>query len=174
MLLKSIALEKLLIELSDPTKIGAFQAAEAGPVREALLRRSLLFGKLRWLSKRNGWNFDFDQLSPFRFGDTVNWTVDEPAVLAFLANAVGMTAPQLATNLAALNVVDPYKVIHGKDTLAVLAMGLRSKLGNNQHPVERLCQMLRLAFDNSLANATLLLQGIRAWETNNSPYRVLA
>ena len=104
-----------------------------------------------------------------------NWAINEPAVLAEVARVVGLTISQLADALAALNVMtDPYLIIHGKDATAVFAMGLRVKLGNKQHPVDRLCQMLRLAYDNTIANNTRLFVGVRDWEGKNSPYRILA
>lgn len=172
-LIRSGAFDRVLHELGDVAKIATFEAAEAATVREALIKRSILFGKLRWLDRQNGWRFDFDKVSPFRFGNMVNWTIDESGLLGMIAPAVGMTVAQLTTALGALPVVDPYSVIHGKDTAAVFTMGLRSKLGSTQHPAERVCQMLRLAFDDTMANATTLFQGVRNWEGANAPYRVL-
>lgn len=173
MLLKSIALERVIAELSDAAKVAAFEAAEGTSVRDALVKRSLLFGKLRWLDKRRGWGFDFENLSPYRFGNVNDWTIDEPAVLAMVANAVGVTISALTEALAELVVADSYSVLHGKDTLAVLAMGLRGKLGGKPHPVDRLCQMLRLAYDDGIASATNLFVAVRNWEASNAPFRVL-
>jgi hypothetical protein len=173
MLLKSSALDKLIAEICDEAKVAAFRAAEGTSVRDALVARSLPFGKLRWLDRLKGWKFDFEKLSPFRFADTANWSIDEGAVLATVAADVGLTVAELSAALAQLSVTDPYTVLHGKDTTAVLAIGLRSRLANQQHPAERVCQMLRLAYDDTLANATDLFGRVRAWETNNAPFRVL-
>lgn len=52
-------------------------------------------------------------------------------------------------------------------------MGVRSKLGNQQHPAERLSLMLRLAYDDAVANAANLFQRVRVWEAANEPYRIL-
>lgn len=173
LLLRSPALELVINELGDHAKIAAFETTEGVTVREALVRRGLLFGKIRLLDRQNGWNFNFDDLSPWRFADQENWTIDESAVIAFVAAQVNTSPAALSTSLAAAIVPDPFAVLHGRDTANILAMGLRCVLGNHQHPADRICQMLRLAFDDAMAAATALFQQIRGWEAANVPYRVL-
>ena len=172
-LFKSPALEKVIYELGDATKIFAFEAAEGTPVRNALIARSLLFGKIRWLDRQKGWNFDFDRLSPWRFGDDANWAIDEAGVLTIVAATVGHTVADLNRLLVALPIGDHYLVVHGNDTAVILAMGLKRKLGNYQHPPERICQVLRLAFEDGMARNTRLFTEIINWEATNPPYRVL-
>ena len=173
LLLRSPALELVIRELGAHAKIAAFEIAEGVTVREALVRRGLIFGKLRLLDKQNGWKFQFDDLSPWRFADEHNWTIDESAVIAYVSTQLKLAPTALTTFLAAISIPDPFVILHGRDTANILAMGLRRKLGNHQHPVERVCQMLRLAFDDAMAAACSLFQQIRSWEAANAPYRVL-
>ena len=174
MLVRSAALEAVIHEVGDAAKIASFERLEGVTVREALVVRSLLFGKLRWLDKQKGWRFNFDRLSPWRFADVPNWRIDEPGVITTMANELRVAEIDLRNSLAALPAVDPFLILRGKDTADILAMGLRNKLGNHQHPVERVVQMLRLAFDDAMARATKLFHEILNWEAGNVPYRVLS
>lgn len=173
LLLRSAALELVIHELGDHAKIAAFEAAEGITVREALVRRGLIFGKLRLLDKQNGWKFNFDNLSPGRFADTPNWAIDEFAVITHFSAELKLAPNALTNFLATISVTDPFVILHGRDTVNILAMGLRSKLGNHQHRVEQVNQMLHLAFDDAMASACPLFQQIRSWEAANVPYRVL-
>lgn len=173
LLIKSMAFDRVIHEIGDAAKMIAFQAAEATTVRDALVERSLLFGKLRWLNGQRAWNLDFGSLSPFRFANEADWRIDEAEVLTTAADAAHLTVDELTSLLDTLPIADPYLLLHGKDTLAVLAVGLRSKLGNHQHPADRICQMLRLAFDSSMLQATQLYVDMEAWEVANTPYRIL-
>lgn len=173
LLLRSAALELVIHELGDHAKIAAFEASEGITVREALVRRGLIFGKLRLLDKQNGWNFKFADLSPWRFADSHSWVIDESAVIKHFFAELKLDPNAFAGSLATISVADPFFILHGRDTVNILAMGLRSKLGNQQHSAERICQMLRLAFDDAMAAACPLFQQIRSWEAANAPYRVL-
>ena len=173
MLLRSAAFEAVIHEVGDVGKISSFEKSEGVTVREALTVRSLLFGKLRWLNKQKGWGFNFDRLSPWRFADIPNWKIDEPRVITTIADELHITEADLRISLATLSAIDPFLILHGKDTIDILAVGLRNKLGTHQHPVERICQMLRLAFDDAMAKATRLFQEVLSWEVGNVPYRVL-
>jgi len=55
-LLRSPALDGVLAEYGDRAKIRRFEATQGGTVRDALLARGLIFGRLRWLALRRGWN----------------------------------------------------------------------------------------------------------------------
>ena len=55
-LLRSSALERLLAEYGDPAKIRRFEDAQDCTVRTALIERGLVFGRLRWLALRCGWD----------------------------------------------------------------------------------------------------------------------
>lgn len=174
LLIRSCALELVISETGSPGKIAAFEAGEKTSVRDALIRRSLIFGKLRLLNRINGWNFDFGTLSPWKFADEKSWVIDESSLTAHVANEVGVRHDQLIESIDGMHIGnDPFEILHGRDTANILAIGLRSKLGNTQLSVDKLMQMLRLAFDDAMAIASALFRDIRAWEARNEPYRVL-
>ena len=80
LLLRSPLLEKLVFELGDAEKIAVFEKQYGLTTREKLLANGLVFGRLRWLSKRMDWQlFDGsgpDELKPEAFMDRDKWNVD--------------------------------------------------------------------------------------------------
>lgn len=174
LLLKSAALELVINEFGAREKIVAFEASEGMTVREALVKRALIFGKLRLLNKQNNWNLNFNNLRVWRFGDVHTWTIDESKVISDVSRQLKISSAALSQSLCAISVHDPFVILHGRDTADILAMGLKNKLGNGQIHVKQVCQMLRLAFDTAMTAACPLFQRIRDWETINAPYRVLA
>lgn len=173
MLLASPALDRVIQEICDDEKVRAFELAERLSVREALVARSLLFGKLRWLNRLESWNFAFDDLSPFRFGNKDDWTINHSAVLEVVAGAVGLPPADLENALKRLTVADPYRVLHGRDALAVLALGLKVLGSRREYSIDSLFQFLRLAYDDATANASALFIDVRRWESANPPFVVL-
>lgn len=174
LMLRSPALDHVLDELADPTKLASLQAQEGVSVRDALINRALIFGKLRLLARCKGWSLDFkQQFSPWRFGAVETWSIDEAAIVSRASGLTGIPATDLQVLISQISIVDPYQVLHGKDTIEILAMGLRSKLGSHQQSSDRILQTLRLAFDDKMAAACQLFKDIRGWESANQPYRIL-
>jgi hypothetical protein len=174
LLLSTQALERILGELGDAAKIYALEQREGRSIRDAFVSRALVFGQLRYLSTAQNWNVSFDGLSPWRFANVASWTFDEVALLHEYAKQVtSATIPDIEAHLRSIAVGDPWSILHGKDTLNVLAVGVRSCIGSQQHPIERLLQMLRLAFDGALFHATQLYASVKKWESLNAPYRIV-
>jgi hypothetical protein len=73
LLLRSSARDKVLAEYGNAQKMRRFET-EFGPVREALVARALLLGKLRGLSYNLGVALDFKRLHPHRLLDEQTWT----------------------------------------------------------------------------------------------------
>jgi hypothetical protein len=67
MFLSSTALQFILIEHGDETKIANFESTSKTPVVDALVEKSLIFGKLRLISERNKMDVDFDAFSPWKY-----------------------------------------------------------------------------------------------------------
>lgn len=174
MILTSAALERLLIEAGDQQKIAAFETMERTSVREALVSRALIFGKLRLLSRQHMWNIDFSSdLKPFRFADWTSWSANDTAVISTAASLANISVARLESLVAAVPDYPPSSILHGRDTLAVLSIGLRNRIGNRQAAIDDLSLMLRLAFDKEMAESTEVFKNLRAWETKNVPYRLL-
>lgn len=175
LMLSSPAFDRVLTELGDPGKIHTLEQREGRSVSDAFVSRALIFGQLRYLNAVNGWTIAFNRLSPYRFADEASWSFDRAAILGEVANQVpGMTAAIVETRLAQLSPAAPWSILHGKDSVCVLAIGLRGAIGNQPHSIDQITRMLRLAFDNAMFGATILYTAVKAWETANAPYRVLS
>jgi len=79
-LLRSSAFLKVLAEYGDEAKIKRFEAG-GETIRDALLKRALPLGRLRWLSYKLGTDLNFKRLNPARFMDESTWTFNEQALL---------------------------------------------------------------------------------------------
>ena len=71
---------------------------------------------------------------------------------------------------------DPWYVVHGRDMVEILRIGLRHTLGDIPASVgvEEIRRMLRAAMTPDDLQATQLWTAMRAWEVANHPYMVLA
>ncbi len=175
-MLSTRALEDVLVQVGDVAKMAALERREGRSVREALVSRALVFGQLRYLNSVHGRDVNFDRLKPTRdgFADIDSWAFDRTAILQEAVKQMpGNTLPDLERDLVRLPPADPWSVLHGKDTLSVLAIGLRKAIGKEQITLDRLMQMLQLAFQDQLFRATRLYSDIKGWETANTPYLIL-
>lgn len=173
LLLRSTALDKLLAEYGDRVRIRAFEQAQNKTVIQALLERGLPFGRLRWLSVKLQLAIAFDKLPPQRFLDNATWTLDESALIKAASQLAQLTEQKLTDQLAALPEADPWQICHGHDLIDILVIGLSGVLGNSQPGRKKIASALRLGADTQELNNTRLWQGIRDWQTRNSPYLVL-
>lgn len=172
LMLGSEAFNRVLGELGDAAKIDILEQREGRSIHEAFISRALLFGQLRYLNAAHNWNVAFK--SPWRFADVASWSFNRTVILQEVADQIhGLTTADLEGHLANVPVANPWLVLHGKDSLDVLAIGFRAAIGNQQHPLERILQMLRLAFDNLMFRATQLYSAVKRWESANPPYRLI-
>ena len=173
LLLGTRALDKVLAEFGNPKSIQALESKEGESVREALFRRALPFGRLRWHSKRNGGSLSFKNLRPARFADEKAWTFDLEELFAVSAQGLSTSPLQLKQELSNLPNHDPFLLCHGHDLVDILSIGLRRVLGTNSPGRERVASTLRSGADASELEVTQLWGKIRSWESANTPYRVL-
>ena len=175
MLLNSSAFEKVLVEYGKDSKLAALEEKEGCSVREALARRALLFGNLRWLAVRNAWSVPFEKkFSPWRFADPAVWQFDQDDLYAsFAAEVLGISPEDVAGLVSALPKADPWAIIQGHDAITILAIGLRTVLGSVQISDTNLAKALRLAFDVAAFRSTALHDSVMAWQLTNQPYVIL-
>lgn len=76
LLCRSSALEKVLAEYGDGPKIHRFEMNAGTDVRGALLKRALVFGRLRFAAVRDRLDIDNSGIRVQRFVDAGTWTVD--------------------------------------------------------------------------------------------------
>ena len=171
LLCRSAALDRVLAEYGNPVKIARFKRRSSQDVRAALLQRALPFGRLRWLANREGYSLD---ISVARFADKSGWTVDEQGLFESATDQIGSQLP-LSEQIGNPPQADPWHIVHGKDLLDILRLGLQSTLGDLRPNVgvSQLGHSLRLAMHDRDLQATGMWRDMRTWETRNPLHAVL-
>ena len=176
LLCRSSALEKVLAEYGDESKIRRFEMNAGMDVRGALLERALIFGRLRFAAVRDHLDIDASGIRVQRFVDAETWTVDgEGLVRAVVKDGSPCDERVVERCVARLPVVDPWRVVRGHDVVSILRMGLRGVLGDLPAGVgdQQISGILRAGMASDDLQATTLWARIRAWEDENHPFRIL-
>ncbi len=177
LLCRSTALQKVLAEYGDKSKISRFEKNAGMDVRDALLERALVFGRLRFAALRNALDIDRSAIRVPRFVDAGTWTVDGKGLIRAVVKDGSACDEELVERcIAQLPVADPWRVVRGHDVVSILRIGLRRILGNIRAGVgeEHIASILRSGFTPADLQATALWTDVRGWEAGNRPFRVLA
>lgn len=174
MLLRSRALDKALGEYADAQKIKAFLATEPPSIRDALLRRADIFGKVRLVNHHSTHPVSLRALRPPRFRHQNTWTYDEGAIIDEAVRlGVCADASTLRQMISVLPTVAPWQLCRGHDLLLILADGLKSAIGSSEVGEDTLSMCLRLGLEDPELQATKLWNDIEAWESQFTLYQVL-
>jgi len=174
LLLRSPAFFKILAEYGDRRKIERFEA-QGEPVREALIRRALPLGRLRWLALVLGVEIDFKNLGVKRFLDTKTWTFDEHALMSIASQQSKILhLTQLQAEISKLTFSYPWLVCRGHDLVQMLGFGLEHVLGNRNPGEKSIGALLRAGLEEPEFTALQVYRDLRDWESANSPYRILS
>ena len=172
--IRSSALEHVLSELGDAGKIENFLRDEPPSVREAIVRRAELFGRIHWLNAISSAKVCLEALKPQRFCDVGTWTYDERRIKDEAVRlGVRPNIETLELDLAALPSEDRWLVCRGHDLVSILVGGLLSVLGNGSARNDAVASFLRVGFSDSAFLASLLFQRTNDWERRNPPWRIL-
>ena len=177
-LLRSPALESVLLELGDTAKIQQYERRTGLSIREGLWENGLVFGRLRWLESRRAWNQEVSvakELKPERFIDRDTWRANEAEVLEAAARRVDLDAEELRVLLDGLPSADPWFICQGHDMTEILRLGLQNVLGDlkTTQTKDNIASSLRLAFHDIHLAATQLYADIKNWERLNIHYQIL-
>lgn len=171
LLCRSSALDTVLAEFGIASKIRRFEEVAGVDVRRGLLERTLEFGRLRWLSKRDALHINFKDVPVRRFVDINTWTVDSDQ-LTRVASRIGSSQDyeELQRRIAQLPSADPWRVAHGHDMIQILRVGLMEVLGAlpASKGTEDIARVLRAAMPSRELKRTTLWAEIRAWERSTS------
>lgn len=177
LLIRSSALDRVLVELGSLDKIARFGAN----IRDALLAATLPIGCLRIHSLRVNLNLTFRGIRYARCIDEASLKTDLLSLIGEVRNRSqrhDLRHQDVANEIDILqgSVEDRWLVCYGADMVEILALGLRRTLGTNSAQevapkVVRRC--LRLAYRWADLNDSRLGRDLRAWEARNPNYRVL-
>ena len=177
LLIKSSALDRVLVELASAKKVARF----GKDVRKALVEAAAPIGCLRLHSRRSGSNLRFDGIRYARCIDADSLKTDVEALVQEVKNrtrrpdlAWGATAEKIRGIERSLD--DRWLVCCGTDMVAILGIGLRRTLGTNNTqevapPEIRRC--LRLAYQWRDLLSSRLAEDLHEWSKRNPGFRVL-
>ena len=176
LLCRSSALDKVLAEYGNRPKIERFENETGDDVRTSLLKRALVFGRLRWAAVRSYPVIDLGGFRVPRFVDENTWTVTNEELLCARLPDSPEDALELKRRIDELPAADPWYVVRGPDMITILRIGLRHTLGDIPASVgvREIGGMLRAAMTLDDLQATKLWTAMRTWEAANRPYMVLA
>ncbi|TAG90359.1 MAG: DUF4435 domain-containing protein [Oscillatoriales cyanobacterium] len=177
MLLKSPALEKVLLEHGSETKINNF----AKDIRQTLLESAKVIGYLRWASLKFDYCLKFEDLAFKKFVDDRTLILNESELIKTVKNnsqKLGLDEAEIRAKMDSLkiNTQDIWYICCGHDMICILSIALCKALGScNSKEVERVVLeiYLRLAYDSAHFRETKLYVAIQTWEQTNQPFQVL-
>ena len=177
LLIKSAALERVLVERGSAEKISCF----GKDVRDTLVAAAVPIGCLRLHSRRSGLNLRFNGIRYGRCVDAITLETDVQAMIREVKNRSmrsDLECRGTAQEIRGIEdaVEDRWLVCCGTDMVEVLGIGLRKALGTNTaSAVESgaLRERLRLAYEWNELSRSQLAQDLRDWTDRNPGFRVL-
>lgn len=180
MIMKSPALEKLLIEFGSSKKMERFIQSRGKKTIEALLENGCYLGYLRWLSLKRKLSLTFEGLAFHRFVNEKAFTLS----VREMVKTVKRKSQRHDLNEKDLEIAvlemresghDPWQVCSGHDLVHLLSLGLRHVFGSNQAQQvdpELLERFLRGAYETAYFLETKLFRSLETWQAMNPPFRV--
>lgn len=191
MLIRSTALERVVLEHASETKLSALLATRKPQVLIAnlLAHACSPLGAFLMISLRQDLGLKFEDLTFKDFVDRESLEIDLACLVRSVLNKSSRHDAQLPIQLeqeisAVLSeATQIWELARGHDCVELLEFALRSTIGtkksktDDRKPIpvntELLERELRLAFSEADFSATLLFQGIQAWESASGDYRVM-
>ena len=177
LLIKSRALERVLVELGSSEKI---DNRTKHPLDE-LIDAALPIGCLRLHSRRSELTLKFDGMRYARFVDRDSLQTDVRELVREVKNrsqqsdlVCNDTAQEIRRIEDTMN--DPWLVCCGTDMVEILSIGLRNALGTNNAGAVKpdlLRTHLRLAYERQELIDSRLGRDLREWAARNPCFRVL-
>lgn len=178
MLLKSPALEKVLLEHGSETKIKGF----GKDVRQTLLENANIIGYLRWASLKFDYCLKFEDLEFKKFVDERTLLLNKSKLIKTVKDksqklALDETEVKAKMDSLKTETQDMWYVCCGHDMIAILSIALCKVLGSyssKQVGRDVLEKDLRLAYESAHFRETKLYIAIQTWEQTNQPFEVLS
>lgn len=182
MIMKSPALERVLVEFGSEKKIDEIFKATKKDVRTLLLECGTTIGYLRWVSLREKLALKFEDLEFTQFIKKDALHIEQLRCIQVVKNksqrhTIADTQLEAYIQVLRDDTHDPWHICCGHDLVCILSTGLRKIIGTwdpkDVRP-ENLERIFRLAFDRSYFYKTQLYLSIQQWEKANTPFVILA
>lgn len=181
MMIKSPALDKVLMEFGSSEKIARFIRKHKTDVRQKLLDLGRTIGYLRWVSLQHNLNLKFEGLKFKKFINERELSFNRRAFLKTVINHSRMPhiredeLQQMMDELTS-STHDPYDVCCGHDLVYILSLGLTKALGSEKAQdvrPEQLEKILRVAYESAYFLTTDLYQSLKAWQISHPQFKLL-
>ena len=164
-ILASDAIGSVIAEYAEESLVEEFEKVEGASPVDYLERLCREFGQLRFLSRVQGHNVDFDRLSPYRFVSQDTWGLDRDALWKEYATFAGVSRPDLEAQLqASIPVTKQWGLCQGHDAVRILAQGFRKRIGRKQISEQDLAKILRIAYSNEMLRLSRMFATLHALE----------
>ncbi len=181
MMMASPALDKVLSEFAEPSRLKAFEERIGRSFVDTILRNTMIIGYFRWLSLRDQLRLSFKDLSFGKFVERSDLQIDVPRLIEEVKNNSqqhGLDDRDIRSQIESLRDPqhDPWQICCGHDLVAVLSFALRRTIAaRNPTDVkpEALERALRLAYESVYFRDSELYKSIRSWESANPSYKAL-
>lgn len=176
LLIRSPALDRVLVEFGSHEKIEAFEH----DIREALVASALPIGCLRLHSRRAGLNLKFQGLRYSSCVNSASLIIDRPTLVQEVKNRSqrpDLSSDELERAIQAIeqSIQEPWQMCTGDDLVSILAVGLTKALGTNSTTAvqsEVLRRSLRLAYEASDFANSQLVRELHSWIERNPGFRM--
>lgn len=181
MLFQSDALERFIAEYASADKVNGLENEKRRSLRDIILDSAGIIGSLRYLSKLNGWNLQFQGMT-YRFSARHQIDIDIDRQLEHLRGRSTPTTMPTHDDVkqSIRQVRERYPALPrlacGHDVCEVVARGIHSVFGRAHVALGRggaaVEEVLRAAFTEGNMRHSSLFAQIRVWETERAPLRV--
>lgn len=154
LLLRSPCLDRVLGQLADADKIEIFETANQTSVLDHIECIARRFGELRFINHQQGLGVNFDDLSPYRFVQANDWSLDLTALHQEFIRISGISKDDLDLQLAALISFEKWSLAQGHDCLKIFSQGMKNVLAKRQANEADWARFLALAFEHAHLAAT--------------------
>lgn len=167
MLIRSRALDAVLVEFGDRTKISFFERASGCSVRDSLLQRAVFFGRLRTIGYTKA-IASLDALKPSRFA-IAGWLYDHEACSQFCVDSgIADSLESLALEITQVEAPSDWHLARGHDLVDILHGGLIHALSDRKCQRPALESLLRQSMQLEEFKETGLYSRVAEWENANA------
>lgn len=167
-LLRSRALEKVLVEYGDNAKIKSFQERESKSIRDFIHDTSSFFGKIRAVNDL-GDKVCLRKLKPQTFIDNTHWSYDYNSAIQYCTNKLKVCQypDELIKKMNELPDAAPWHYVRGHDAINILIGGFIKEIGSTAIDEARLQAALRVGLEEDEYKTTNLYKDILNWRIKN-------
>lgn len=171
-LLRANCINNVLAEFGNSRKVEAFERRE-GPIIEAVLSRSLVFGKIRAVNSL-GARVCMKAFKPIQFFNK-DWSYDEEMMYSkAIQLGVAGSVEELREKVLELPEANPWYYVRGHDAIDVLCGGIIAVLGGAKVSASLIEPVLRQSLTvEQFGNTDIHKQSTQWHERRNLPYPYL-